>query len=330
MNYNNENNKNINTINDFLNNKIIISNKNYYCSNCNKQGHTYKKCYEPIISNGIISLYIENFDNSMIPLLEDYVVKNLKTKNQDIENLNFNFYDNKIKFLMVQRKHSLGYIEFMRGRYNVENINNIKYLLEQMNPAEIQAINSNDFDYLWNMLWNNNPVSTNSIEKKRHYKEYIFSKQKFYELKMNKNKILGTVKPTYNFNEWGFPKGRRENYETDIVCAMREFEEETHFNENDYSILDELNMIKENLIGTNGINYKHNYFLAIMNNQYISGKENKEIGDIKFMNRDDCISIIRPYHHNKQLIIKKIYDLIANFLIKYENKINNIDDINNK
>ena len=330
MNYNNDDNKNINTINDFLNDEIIISNKNYYCSNCNKQGHTYKKCHEPIISNGIISLYIENFDNSMIPLLEDYVMKNFKKKNQDIENFKFNFYDNKIKFLMVQRKHSLGYIEFMRGRYNVENINNIKYLLEQMSPEEIQAINSKNFDFLWNMLWNNNPISTNSIGKKRHYKEYILSKQKFYELKMNKNKILSTVKPTYNFNEWGFPKGRRENYETDIVCAMREFEEETYFNENDYSILDELNIIKENLIGTNGINYRHNYFLAIMNNQYISGKENKEIGDIKFMNQDDCISIIRPYHHNKQLIIKKIYNLIANFLIKYENKINNIDDVNNK
>ena len=80
MNYNNDEKKNINMINDFLNEKIIISNKNYYCSNCNKRGHTYNKCYEPIISNGIISLHIENFDNLLIPLLEDYVVKNIKKK----------------------------------------------------------------------------------------------------------------------------------------------------------------------------------------------------------------------------------------------------------
>ena len=58
-------------INYYINEKIIISNKNFYCSNCNKRGHIYKKCYEPIISNGIISFYIENFDNSFISLLEE-------------------------------------------------------------------------------------------------------------------------------------------------------------------------------------------------------------------------------------------------------------------
>jgi hypothetical protein len=321
MNYNNDTKKNTNTVNEFLNEKIIISNKNYYCSNCNKRGHTYNKCYEPIISNGIISLYIDDFDNSLIPLLEDYIMENIKKKFSDIKNSGANLFHKKIKFLMVQRKHSLGYMEFMRGRYNVENVDEIQYLFKQMTPTEIREINGKDFDYLWNMLWDSDPNSTNTIKKKQHYKEYIISKQKFYELKMNNNKILITTKPTFNFNEWGFPKGRREIYESDIVCAMREFEEETNYNENEYTVLDELNVIKENLVGTNGINYRHNYFLAIVHNNQISEKENKEIADIKFMNIDDCISIIRPYHHNKQLIVKKIHNLIQNFLIEYSNKV---------
>ena len=34
-------------------------------------------------------------------------------------------YSNNIKFLMIQRKNSLGYLEFMRGRYDVNNNQNI-------------------------------------------------------------------------------------------------------------------------------------------------------------------------------------------------------------
>ena len=58
MNYNDNKytNTNTNEINDFINGEIKISNKNFYCSNCNKRGHTYKKCYEPIISNVVIVL----------------------------------------------------------------------------------------------------------------------------------------------------------------------------------------------------------------------------------------------------------------------------------
>jgi 8-oxo-dGTP pyrophosphatase MutT (NUDIX family) len=318
MDYSNE--KDTNPINDFINEKIIISNKNYYCSNCNKRGHTYKKCYEPIISNGIISIFIEDFDKSLIPLLEGYIMENIKKKNRYINKLTTNIFYKKIKFLMVQRKHSLGYMEFMRGKYDVGDKEGIKYLLEQMTPKELSDINNKDFDYLWNMLWDNDPNSTTTIKNKHHYKEYITSKQKFYELKMARSKMLTMTKPNFNFNEWGFPKGRRETYETDLVCAMREYEEETNYSENEYSILDESNVIRENLVGTDGNNYRHNYFLAIVHENHINDKENKEIGDINFMDIEECISIIRPYHHNKQIIIKKIHNLIVNFLIEHSGK----------
>ncbi len=33
--------------------------------------------------------------------------------------------------------------------------------------------------------------------------------------------------------EWGFPKGRRNNQETDLDCALREFKEETEYLQND-------------------------------------------------------------------------------------------------
>ena len=296
--------------------------KNLYCTNCNKRGHTYNKCFEPVISNGIISFYIENFDYNLISLLENYIKKNINNKNilKNSNIKNIKKFENKIKFLLVQRKHSLGYIEFMRGKYDIANNEQIKYLFEQMTPDEIILINSKDFNYLWNMLWFNNQDLNITIKNKYHYKEYILSKQKFYQLKITNSNVFLT-KSTFSFNEWGFPKGRREIYETDLLCAMREFEEETNFKESEYQILDEQNIIIENLIGTNGKKYRHNYFLALINNQSILQKKNvnSEIGDIDFFNINQCLEMIRPYHINKQTIIKNIYYLIINFLIDNSN-----------
>ena len=302
--------------------KTITIKKNFYCTTCNKKGHVYKNCLEPIISNGIIGIYIDNFDTENFDNLEKYISLNLypslrlkKNINYEYKNLcNENPY---IKFLMIQRKNSLGYLEFIRGRYDETNNQNINYIFEQMTHNEIQDILTKDFDFLWNDLWD-----VNNIKNKNHYKEYMTSRQKFYELKLNKSDIINNLKPKYLYNEWGFPKGRRELYETDVVCAMREFEEETSYDEDDYTVLDEKNNIKENLVGTNGVYYKHNYFLALIHDENIYIDDaNKEVGDIKIMDINTCLDLIRPYHHNKIIILKKIHNLITNFMLEYSNLI---------
>lgn len=320
--------------------KIIIPTKNYYCSNCNKRGHTYKKCNEPIISNGIIGFYIENFNIEMIPLLEDYILKNLSNKSKFYLNKDSPIsYNSKIKFLMIQRKHSLGFLEFIRGRYDLNNIKSIIFLLEQMTPSELSDTSTKEFDYLWNKLWDNNEDMesveksvqnsglSNGLKNKFHYKEYIASKQKFYEIRLRNSNIYDNITTIYTDNEWGFPKGRRELYETDVVCAMREFEEETNYNEEDYTVLDEKNNIKENLIGTNGIYYKHNYFLALIHNDNILiDRSNKEVGDIKIIDFNECLPLIRPYHHNKIIILRKIHNLITNFMLEYAHIISELSE----
>ena len=161
--------------------QIIIPKKNYYCSNCNRKNHTYKNCYEPIISNGIIAVYIENLNIESIPSLEKHIINNLKiftnTYNKETHSPQYNKhlwlesdfrpkkFNENIKFLMVQRKNSLGYLEFIRGRYIIEDIKSIIHLLEQMTPNEINSIINSDFDILWNNLWD-----TNNIINKNHYK----------------------------------------------------------------------------------------------------------------------------------------------------------------
>ena len=356
-------NYNIN-IDEISDDKIIIPKKNYYCTNCNRKGHTFKTCKEATISNGIIAIYIKNLDHKIIPSLENYISKNLKifantnnkkssssqyekyiSNRENINNTNTNSNEimansqnqnslnksnsslvnkpNKnldIKFLMVQRKKSLGYLEFMRGRYNTDNSTSLIRLLEQMTPEELADINNNDFDELWNDLWDNA-----NIKNKNHHKEYVVSKQKFYQLKLSHSDILLKTKPLFEFNEWGFPKGRREPYESDLVCAIREFEEETIFGENDYTVLEKCKSIRENLIGTNGIDYAHNYYLSILfgetslnSNKQNNVLFNREIGQIKLLDLSECLEKIRPYHKNKIRIVKGIYSIINDFYNEYE------------
>ena len=301
--------------NNYINNdneKIITIKKNLYCTNCNKKGHIYKSCLEPVISNGIIGIYIENLKKENIDDLENFLSINLNNnfKYKKLNNKS-KISSNNIKFLMIQRKNSLGYLEFMRGRYDVNNNQNINYIFEQMTQNEITDIITKEFDLLWNDLWDEN-----NIKNKNHYKEYITSKQKFYELKLNKTDFINNLKPKFSFNEWGFPKGRRELYESDIICAIREFEEETNIKENMYNLLESCNKIKENLVGTNGINYLHNYYLAILNSEKINNidTKNREIGNIQFMSLEECIDTIRPYHINKIKIIKLLNELINEYL----------------
>jgi 8-oxo-dGTP pyrophosphatase MutT (NUDIX family) len=316
-------------INELDDEKIIIPKKNYYCSNCNRKGHTFKSCNEPIISNGIIAVYIKNFESSLIPFLEEYIncnmrifsnKKPIKSDKNIIINImdtdgKLKFINDNIEFLMVQRKSSLGYLEFIRGRYPVENFAAIEYLLEQMTPEEVKNIIELDFDILWNNLWDNE-----NIRNKNHFKEYIVSKQKFYQVKLKYLDKMKNIKTLYDYNEWGFPKGRREQFESDVICAMREFEEETGLNDDSYNLLENSRPIKENLIGTNNISYMHNYFVAILNSKPEEYKlENREIGDLKIMNINDCLEVIRPYHKNKQRVIKGLYILINNFLKEYSN-----------
>jgi 8-oxo-dGTP pyrophosphatase MutT (NUDIX family) len=296
--------------------KTITIKKNFYCTNCNKKGHVYKNCLEPIISNGIIGIYIDNFETENFDNLEKYISLNLYPSLRLKKNINFEYKylcneNTNIKFLMIQRKNSLGYLEFIRGRYDETNNQNINYIFEQMTQNEIHDILTKDFDFLWNDLWD-----VNNIKNKNHYKEYMTSRQKFYELKLNKSDIINNLKPKYLYNEWGFPKGRRELYESDIICAIREFEEETNIKENMYNLLESCSKIKENLVGTNGVNYLHNYFLAILNTDKINNIDstNREIGNIKVMTYNECIENIRPYHINKLKIINVLYELVCDFL----------------
>lgn len=303
-----------------------VSRKNLYCSNCGKYGHNLKKCEEPITSLGVISV---KFDN--MPINNESFKKFLASKYLEIDNYNFSHIDNinkldifkkNIKFLMIQRKHSLSYIEFIRGKYSIDNIEQTKNLFKNMSPEEIKKISTLDFDNLWNSLWKKTSKS------KAFQKEFKNSKDLFDRLiSSGEIKNLLEIKPNYETPEWGFPKGKRNLFEKNLECALREFEEETNIPSDKINILNKINCVNEEYIGSNSLNYRHIYYLGYVDSNSIENLEdifttqnNYEVSNIGWFSWEEATDLIRDYYTEKVKVINQIYFLFLNLYMEYLNQ----------
>lgn len=299
-----------------------------YCGNCGKFGHFYKQCHEPITSFGIICTLIVSNEDLVTKFVDDLSAGNPKKVkaegiryNSDKDMETFCKYRNNIKFLMIQRKHTLGYIEFVRGRYSVENVEGIIFLFRQMTSDEIKRIGESSFDELWNSLWVN--------KKNIYHNEYNVSKSKFERLKNESDEYLSlefyvdNVTPTWDYAEWGFPKGRRTFQEDDKTCAIREFNEESGFIDDEYTLLNDIVPIEESFIGTNGISYRHIYYWALSNTDKMPTIDSKnmdqlgEIGAIGWYSYDEAMKLIRPYHTERRRMLTELYMYILNHIVDY-------------
>ncbi len=306
--------------------------KKKYCNNCGKVGHFHKMCSEPITSIGILGIKLDIQDKHI-----DDMIKFLKDSKSDVLHDNkdgikiesmtdtdlFSIFKNNVKILMIRRRFTLGFMEFIRGRYRSDNMIGIVTLFKQMIKEEINLILDNEFRTLWNMLWNPTKPLDEDDEKSN---EYLLSEEKFKYLKDKDNhiniySIIERSDTVWTEPEWGFPKGRRNTHENNIKCAIREFKEETNLTTEDYVLFDNLDPVEETFFGTNGVKYRHIYYLAFIttNKQIIINNENRnqlqEIGDIGLFNYDDAILLIRPYHIERLNIVTTLFMFIINSLI---------------
>jgi 8-oxo-dGTP pyrophosphatase MutT (NUDIX family) len=252
------------------------------CNNCGKQGHMFYQCKLPITSYGIIAVKPSS---------------------------------NGLKFLMIRRKDSFGYIDFIRGKYAHHNINHLSTIFNEMSIDEKNRILEKPFEELWLNMWG----ETNYISN-QYKSEEILAKKKFDLLKdgiiiENKHITLKDIifksNTSWQETEWEFPKGRRNHKEKDLECALREFQEETGISQKLITIVENVMPFEEIFIGSNHKSYKHKYFLAYMNNtndeeniEPIFNFQTTEVSKIEWKTIDKCLESIRPYNlEKKQLVI---------------------------
>lgn len=295
------------------------------CTNCGKLGHTHSVCRAPITSYGVLALSINPETQDELYELINYMSsithleQNVSINCDNLHILeNFTKYKSNIKTLLIRRKHSLGYTEFVRGRYAHTNPNHIAFLFKQMTPDEIEIIKTRDFDYLWTDIW---AIRTHIIKND----DYMAALEKYQKLRDDAPiKLIDFIKniaPDNLCPEWGLPKGRREKDEPDIKCAVREFEEETGYSHNDYILFGNIEPLVENLIGTNGLKYRHIYYVALLTTNTSPHRDEnvatqrQEIGDIGLFDIDTSIQKIRNYHTERRNILFSTSMNIMNFLI---------------
>tara|TARA_B100000214_G_C23912158_1_gene601852 strand:+ start:424 stop:1257 length:834 start_codon:yes stop_codon:yes gene_type:complete len=265
--------------------------KKDYCNNCGNFGHTYGNCRHPILSYGVI-LY--NYDKEGEPSI-----------------------------VLVERKDSLSYIEFLRGKYkSIYDTEYIKLLFSRFSKKELDSINKYDFDTLWKNLW----IHTETINP-RIKREYKKSKVDFNKLKegykkdgiiINIEYLINNVKKPYLLNEWEVPKGRRKMHENNRACALREFYEETNVDPSLFKLYKNIIPIVEEYIGINQVRYKHVYYIGNIPGRcdLVINKENKdqytEIKDIKWCSEEESLEKIRDYDVNKKKVITNFFEYLRN------------------
>jgi ADP-ribose pyrophosphatase YjhB (NUDIX family) len=267
--------------------------ENNYCNNCGKYGHLFHQCKVPITSYGVITFRVNNGE---------------------------------IEYLMIRRKDTLGYIDFMRGKYSIYNKYYILNMLMQMTIEEKEYLKTSSFHDLWERLWGNNSIST------QYKNEEIGSNEKFHLLKLGiltKNDFYtldDLIEESYQYEqwteaEWGFPKGRRNYQEKDYDCAVREFTEETGYDVSKLKNVHNILPFDEIFTGSNYKSYKHKYYLMYMTmeNSMVEHKyDTSEISQIQWKTLDQCLYCIRSYNLEKKGLIQKIH----NSLIKYNMYLN--------
>lgn len=265
---------------------------NLYCNNCGKIGHVFNLCKMPITSIGIIAFRYTP--------------------------------EHSIEYLMICRKDTLGHIDFMRGKYNVTNKPYILNMLNQMTEDEKERMKTSNFDTLWQKIWLDeselSPLYKNEEEQ---------SKQKFNQLVQGVNSTYGeynlqqlieesSKEHKWKEPEWGFPKGRRNNYENDYDCALREFEEETGIKGKKLRNIQNLITFEEIFTGSNYKSYKHKYY--VMNINYIDSKDidnfqKSEVSKIEWKSYNQCLEDIRFYNMEKKNILHKINNCLTQYKV---------------
>jgi 8-oxo-dGTP pyrophosphatase MutT (NUDIX family) len=283
------------------------------CSNCGTYGHSFRQCIAPVTSFGIIIFRMKagsSWNQSRQLLTNSSVINGLNPAD--------------IEYLLIQRRDSLGFVEIMRGKYRLQEIDYIRQQIRGMTAVEREKILHKGFDELWNELWGMNSNSHSYKSERETSRNKLEQLRAGYVLETTGEtvilqKLLDEIPCEWATPEWGFPKGRRDQRESEFQCAVREVSEETGLTENDFHVIRNLHPIQESFFGSNHIHYCHKYYIAYMpktkdidvdtSNEIMT----REIGNIGWFSLEKALSLIRADNVEKREILLRTSSLLRNY-----------------
>jgi hypothetical protein len=235
------------------------------CNNCGQANHSFRDCRVPITSNGIIHYH-------------------------------------KGKYMLIRRQKTLGYVDFMRGRYVLQNRPYITNLIDEMTVEEKKDLLEQDFTALSRAMWNSDH-------------EDAFAREKFTSIKGSGvlAELIASSATRWDCQEWGFPKGRRNSHESDITSALREYEEETGYDRRAVQLIRNLLPYEEIFVGSNYKAYKHKYFVGFGVPLEVRPYQVAEVSAVAWMTYDEAMAAIRPYNTERKACLTQVQRLIRTY-----------------
>ena len=251
------------------------------CVNCRKPGHTFRDCKEPTMSYGIVAIRCTP----------------------------------ELQYLLIRRRDSISYVDFLRGKYAFSNTDYIATLLAAMTREELARLQTRPFDELWTNLWN--AQNTRQFRLEHEAAKRMF--ESFRATGDNTGKTLARyiaeVPTHWEEPEWGFPKGRRSAHEMELACAIREFSEETGIPTKDLRIRVGSAPEREEYRGTNGIVYKHVYYIGDCETEASVNAGNRvqtrEVGAVGWFPFEEAYFKIRDTNPEKRAVLARIHGRIS-------------------
>lgn len=248
------------------------------CVNCRKTGHTFRDCKDPTYSYGIIAIQ----------------------RRDDVPH-----------YLLIRRRDSLAYVDFLRGKYSLGNPAYIQNLMNNMTTDELSRLQSLPFDTLWTRLWN--------AQNTRQFRFEFESARRIFESFRSTGDLDGKVMSKYIADvstawaepEWGFPKGRRAPHESEMACALREFTEETGVSATTLTLRRGYPPETEEYRGSNNIQYHHVYYVGDCGAEVALNPTNRvqmrEVGAIGWFPFEEAYLKIRNTNPEKRAMLGRVH-----------------------
>jgi len=218
------------------------------------------------------------------------------------------------KYLMICRRKTLGFSDFIRGKYLFQNLKIINNLIDEMTLTEKKNIVEHDFNTLWCDLWG---ISSDHTIDELHARDKFNTIKKGYMIDNQficLQDLIQASTTSWETPEWGFPKGRRNPYETELACGLREYEEETGYDKHNLQLLENVLPYEEIFMGSNYKSYTHKYYIAFSDTIVIKHKfQESEVSDMKWFTFEEAIAIIRPYNVERIQLLQYLHQCLSTY-----------------
>ena len=313
-----------------------------HCLNCGQVGHVYRHCPLPLTSYGIL-LFRRRYDT------------NTSRGARGCDPAASGAPRPTIEYLMICRRHSFGYVEFVRVNFDLRDEPYIRQLMSEMTKDERAKLRVKPFRQLWTDLWQNTHTHP------RYANEYARAEKRFEILRQSLlyRRLDRTIGTEWHQPEWGFPKGKRNREETSLACALREMHEETGIapsardayrvfmadvsaqrvieRERGTTESTDLHLHAaeaaglaapsvEMFQGTDGRKYRHVYFIAEadMNHPAVTDVtvdpddvlQTREVSELQWLSYEACLEKIRSYNVAKRALLGRVHPKVCAYALE--------------